>query len=137
MKVICLVFLNCLYYEMLRPGVCTYLSVAYLLYLTKVFFMKTDDLPKSLFTNDVTTQNGVWKSSKMKCSHILWLKFQYFFSLFSAENCRRTVIFYQVCTLGYPAGLGEPLGKISSLGLPSKVIFRFQIVSNVRIKPYP
>ena len=50
---------------------------------------------------------------------------------------RRTVIFYQVCTLGYPAYLTEPLGMISSLGLHLKVIFSFQIFSNVRIKPYP
>ena len=50
---------------------------------------------------------------------------------------RRTVIFYQLCTAGYSADLAEPLGKISSLGLPLKVIFSFQIFSNVRIKPYP
>ena len=48
--------------------------------------MKTNDLPKRTFANDVTTQVGVWKSSKMKWSYILWLKFQYFISLFSAES---------------------------------------------------
>ena len=33
--------------------------------------------------------------------------------------------------------MAEPLGKISSLGLHLKVIFSFQIFSNVRINPYP
>ena len=50
---------------------------------------------------------------------------------------RRTVIFYQVCTPGYPADLTKTFGKILSLGLHLKVIFSFQIFSNVRIKPYP
>ena len=54
----------------------------------------------------------------------------------------RTVLFYQLYTgklytAGHSADLVEPLAKISSLGLHLKVIFSFQISSNVRIKLYP
>ena len=37
---------------------------------------------------------------------------------------------------GLPADMAEPLAKISLLGLHLRVIFSFQIFSNVRIKPY-
>ena len=49
----------------------------------------------------------------------------------------RAVLFYQLCTSGHPADLVKPRAKISSVGLPSKIIFSFEILSNVRIKPHP
>ena len=50
---------------------------------------------------------------------------------------RRTKEKSQLCDSYPSANLAVPFVKLSSLGLPLKVIFSFQIFSNVGIKPYP
>ena len=49
----------------------------------------------------------------------------------------QTALFYQIFTPSLRADVAEPLANISSLGLHLKVIFSFEIFSNVGIKPFP
>ena len=57
--------------------------------------------------------------------------------IFDTQIGKRTKEKSQSCGIDLYADLAVPLVKLSSLGLLVKLIFGFQILSNVRIKPYP
>ena len=59
------------------------------------------------------------------------------FPFLLSQEGKWTKEYFQLFGSDLSADMAAPLIKLSSLGLLLKVIFSFQIFSNVRIKPYP